>query len=351
MGNHSENIRYLTNVVAAGYMVFPFEGDPTLIGYIGKPGGVWVPDWRTGHPKYSKAISERIGELNLESARIGVTGISGYQGEMGFPYTAYMSLTKELPRAHFEDASGLIEGVRRIKSDEEIKCFELGCEVGNKVLQAIVNTAKPGVNDYEVRAVIKDTIFRNGCDPDSMVHYASGKEVAVAQQQGYLQPAGSKVLQQGDVMLTEFDASYLGYQAQYNQTFSIGQPDKEWSTVFDVAAESFNNGMKILKPGITAGELDEALLTPIRKSPFTYKDCAYHGVGLAVEEPMGSFPAQPSYEFNSSLVIQSGMVIELEPRLYTQDRKKGVALGSAVLVTDTGCRLLDKKWKPEFMIA
>ncbi|MDP2646359.1 MAG: hypothetical protein Q8P24_15585 [Desulfobacterales bacterium] len=43
------------------------------------------------------------------------------------------------------------------------------------------------------------------------------------------------------------------------------------------------------------------------------------------------------------------MVIEFEPKVMTPDRKKGVNLGCPVVVTETGCRVLNKTWKPEFI--
>ncbi len=67
-----------------------------------------------------------------------------------------------------------------------------------------------------------------------------------------------------------------------------------------------------------------------------------------VEEPIGSFPIQPYHEFNSSFMMSEGMVIELEPHVVTADGKKGLTIGSPVLVTETSCRLLSQSWKPEF---
>jgi Xaa-Pro aminopeptidase len=49
--------------------------------------------------------------------------------------------------------------------------------------------------------------------------------------------------------------------------------------------------------------------------------------------------------------MQPGMVVEFEPHVVRRDFKKGAGLGSPVLVTETGCRLLSKDWKPEVRIA
>jgi len=346
------NLRYLSNISAEGYLVFPLKDDPTLVQFFARPDPTaWVVDGRTGHPHYSKIISDRIRELDLENGRIGFVGLSGYDGEMGFPHTTYISLTSNFPRADFEDATDLMTEARIIKGPAEIRCLELGCEIGEKVIQVIVDTAKAGVRDYEVRARVMDTLFREGCEPDSMFLYHSGKEILHAGQGGQLKPSGTKVLEDGDIMLTEFDAVYSGYVSQYNQPFSLGKPDKEWMEIFHIATEAFNNGLNVLGPGITTGELYQAILSPIKEAGYTSTNPNFHGLGLGLEEPVSIFPAQTEYKPDTSLKMRSGMVVEFEPHVVRPDFKKGATLGSPVLVTDTGCRLLSKNWKPEVKIA
>lgn len=349
-GGLAANLRYLTNTTEQGYLVFPLEDEPTIFTFEKGLETPWVRDSRVGQPSYSKAISERIRELHFEKVKMGLVGLSGYFGEMGFPYTTCKALVDIFPKAIFEDATDLLQEVRLIKSAAEIRCFELGCEVGSKVMQAVADTAKPGVKDYEVIAKIMDTLYRNGCEPGSMILYHSGKGGVHAADGGWLQPPKQRVLEVGDVILIEFDAKYFGYRAQYNQPFSVGKPNKEWQELFNAALNSHNIGMKVLKPGITAGELDEAFLTPIRKAGYRLRNPAFHGLGLGLEMPMGSFPGQPDYKADPTFIIGAGMVIEFEPHAVSQDERKGIHLGSPVLVTETGCRLLTKDWKPEFKV-
>jgi Xaa-Pro aminopeptidase len=346
------NLRYLSNISAEGYLVFPLKDEPTLVQFFARPDPTaWVVDGRTGHPNYSKVISNRIRELHLENGRIGLVGLSGYDGEMGFPHTIYVSLTGNFPGADFEDATDIMTEARIIKGPAEIRCLELGCEIGEKVIQVIVDTAKAGVKNYEVRARVMDTLFREGCEPDTMFLYHSGKEILHAGQGGQLKAPEPEILGDGDIILTEFDATYLGYIAQYNQPFSLGEPDKEWEEIFRVATDAFNNGLSTLRPGITTGELYRAILSPIKEAGYTSTNPGFHGLGLALEEPVSLFPAQAEYKPDTSLKMRPGMVVEFEPHVVRPDFKKGGTLGSPVLVTDTGCRLLSKNWKPEVKIA
>jgi len=346
------NITYLSSLLHQGYIVFPLEGDPTFLSFIGGPHyyNPWIADNRTGHPKYGKVISERLRELHLEKARIGIVQPSATSAEMGFPYVTYLSLTENFPKAKFEDATHILEEARMIKSPAEIRCIELACEAGEKAIQAIIDTAKPGVRDYEVKAKMMDTLFRAGCEPGSLILYYSGKDIIHGGQGGMICRYTERKLEKGDIIHTEFSATYLGYSAQFNQPFSIGEPDEDWKKIFSIAEEAFNNGFNTLKPGITAGELNEALLSPVRKAGYVARTPPFHGMGLTLEEPVGSFPAQPDYKPNLDRVIEPGMVIELEPPVVRPDFKRGTTLGCPVLVTETGCRLLSKNWKPEVKI-
>ena len=344
------SLRYLCNFNTEGYLVFPLEGDPTLFTFMGGFPTPWVADNRTGQPKHSKAISDRLKELKLENARIGLAELSGYNGEQGFPYTTHVALTSNFPKAKFEDATDIIVEARIIKSPAEIKCLEYGCEAGEKAIQAVIDTAKPGVKDYEVRAKFMDTLFREGCDISSMILYHSGKELIHGSGSGMIWAATPKVMDKGDIIHTEFDANFMGYAAQFNQPFSLGEPSKEWMDIFKLVIESVNSGLKVLKPGITAGELNDALAAPILKAGYRQRSPNFHGLGLSLEEPMSNFPGQPEYKAKSDRIIKPNTVLEFEPPVISQDHKRGTTLGCPILVTDTGYRLLAKNWKPEVKI-
>jgi len=102
------------------------------------------------------------------------------------------------------------------------------------------------------------------------------------------------------------------------------------------------NGLEALKPGLTLIELTEALHAPIIEAGLTTIRPAFHGLGLTSEEPLASpapgVPCIPSDSFE----IQAGMVFEFEPHVITKDGKKGMTLGTPVVVTETGCRPLNK---------
>ena len=355
--SESANFVYLTNIstfgclALPGYLVFPSEGEPTMIGFAKMPGDkLWVSDIRGKGASYSKAIIDRLNELRLKSGKIGVittkiVGV-GSTGERGFPYVTYKNLQENLPAAHFEDATDILDTARRIKTDGEIRCLELGCDAADAAVQAVVDTARPGVRDYEVMAKMVNVLMLKGCEPDSLFLYGSGKDYVDSGNGQYLNPRFLRTLEAGDMIHTEFNAKYNNYVAQYNQPFSIGEPNKEWRKVFKTAEAAVAGGLKALKPGITIKDLAQALSAPINEAGLRTIRPTCHGLGLTSEEPLAVVMTGASCIPSDSFLIEENMVMEFEPHIITPDFKKGLTLGYPVLVTATGCRPLNKsKWE------
>ena len=183
-----------------------------------------------------------------------------------------------------------------------------------------------------------------------MLLYSSGKTVTHAGQGQDLPLPGPRPLEKGDMILTEMDAKYQGYLAQFNQPYSLGEPDREWRKKEAVAQESFYTGLKVLRPGVMIGELDEAMLSVITKAGYTWRNPMFHGLGLSLEGPMGRFPVQKPFQPFLTIKMQPGQVIELEPHVVSPDGKSGLTIGCPVLVTATGCRPLSNTWKPEIKV-
>lgn len=348
--NLCANLTYMSNFNAEGYMTFPLKDEPTLFIFQGDYPTLWVKDNRTGHPRYSKAISQRIKELHLENGKFGMVGVSGYESELGFPYATYTILTQNFPGARFFNATDIIEEAQVVKSPAEIRCLEVGSEIGIKTIRAIINSAKPGAKEFEVRAAMMDTLFREGSEPSTMILFHAGKEVMHGAQGGLVAPPKQVTLKKGFIIHTEFDIRVEGYKAQFNQPFAMGKPNPEWQDIFKVAVESLSGALEVLKPGITIGELNEAFLPPIKKAGYVQKTPNFHGLGLSLGEPLGAFPGQPDYEPKNDRVIVPNMTLEFEPPVISRDFKRGTTIGCPILVTDNGYRLLAKGWKPEVII-
>ncbi len=352
--NHTASFRYLSRGVE-GYLVFPLEGEPTIFPFFGHKGrgdwfDAWVKDLRNCHPFYSKGIVERIRELKLENGVIGIVSSDRYWREYGFPHHTYLELTSALKDAKFVETSDLLEEIRLVKSPAEIQCLENAAAIGAEVIDTIRKSAKVGGDHREVKKRAMDTLYELGAEPGKMFLYSFGDSITHGGVKAFfVDIPGRKEIKANEVILTEFSIYFQGYEAQYNQPFVAGRPSKEWQAVFNACSEAYDRGYKALKPGIKAGELEDVCLAPILKAGYTYSNPMFHGLGFALEQPIGTIPWQPLHVLDRLFMLRKDIVLEIEPHAMTSDLKYGMSLGDTVVVTDSGCRRLGKKTVPEFV--
>ena len=346
------NLAWMTNTHNEGFLVFPHDDEPTLFTFEDGLEPTWVTDWRGAIPHFAKAMIPRLSELGAEKGKIGLVGLSGLFGEYGgFPHATWEKLTSAFADTQFTDATEIVDEAKKVKSEEEIHCLEIGCKVMKKVFGTIKETAGFGVEDWEVRGAIMETLWRNGCEPGSMLLYCQGQDVMHGGQTGgYLKPKNPQPLDMGDVILIELDATYLGYPAQFNHAWCVGEPDGEWQAIFDCAAKAYAEGLRVLKPGTTVGELEEAMLQPLKDDGFTWGNPPFHGLGLGLEAPMGNYPRVNYAGADPAEAIKQGMVFEFEPHPATSDLRRAASVGSPILVTDDGSKQLAEWWTPEAII-
>ena len=66
-----------------------------------------------------------------------------------------------------------------------------------------------------------------------------------------------RLLERGDVIINEIEASWIGYRAQGVQPVFVEVIDPVQAELIKVQREIFNRVVESLKPGVTVGELAE----------------------------------------------------------------------------------------------
>ena len=113
----------------ANYVVFPLEGEPTLIYSMG---GTHIEATRRESAikdvrqsrggRFAEVMIERIKELGLERGKIGILEVDPRFHDY-LPVNQYNALREALPNASFSFESGLMHELVYKKSDEELQCI------------------------------------------------------------------------------------------------------------------------------------------------------------------------------------------------------------------------------------
>lgn len=347
--------RYLTHIgghqteVAA---VFPESGDVTALVRGGNEVEWWqiAQDWttdiRVSRRSWGEPVAQRIEELKLSQARIGVSGLSGLlRAPEGTVVSGIIEkLRKSFPRAKFENATELLQDARSLKGPEEIAWIELAADILDKVVEAILAKAKPGVMENEMVAAIWYTIIANGGDYPSMTHWGAGVDVPWASR-----IAPHRPLQAGDMINTELEAKYGGYIAQTVQAGCLGKIQPDLKRAFDVSVEVFDELIKFMKPGVFFRDVVTYYRKLVQESGHIPKGMLLHGRGIGEDRPQitgeieGDIYNSATYTMHLNLPLVEGNVFVLKPGAMPADAPDSIRCGDTVVITRAGARRLGKR--------
>jgi len=345
--DYQANTRYLTHCgggepdVAA---VFPIEGEVTAIATSAAPRWPTVQDWvtdvREARRNYGRAIVERLKELNVERGRIGITGLGDVEGtrtpEGTIFYGTWKQIREAFPQADLVDATAILDEVRYVKSQEEINVLVKSMEINELAMQAEVETAKAGVKDWEVWAAVHYAMTRNGSELPVHCFWVSGRNPKRT-----LTRPSMRLLERGDVIINEIEASWIGYRSQGVQPVFVEVVNPVQAELIKVQREVFNRVLENLKPGVTVGELaDLTKRTAASAAPKTgpaagaRADLTMHGRGA------GDDARSPK---QLGVAMRENMVFICKPSAVSADGEYICQWGDTVMVTKNGGRRLGKR--------
>ena len=191
----------------------------------------------------------------------------------------------------------------------------------------ILSYIKEGVSEKELALEIEFFMRKNGAEGVSFdLITISGKNTSL--------PHGvpsDKKLKKGEFITMDIGCKVNGYCSDMTRTVALGEPSDEMKKVYNIVLQAQLKALKTVKSGITASSVDFAARDLIDKNGFEncFGHATGHGVGLDIHE-------EPRVSTKSDTVLQSGMIITIEPGIYLQD-KFGVRIEDMVMVTDDGC--------------
>jgi Xaa-Pro dipeptidase len=348
------DIRYLTHIggnQTEVAVVFPVAGEVTAFVRGGNEvewWGIaqdWVKDIRQTRRTWADPVIERMKELKLDRARVGVSGLAGLlRAPEGTVVTGMLDKAKKaFPAATFENATELLQDARSVKGKEEVAWVERAAGILDKVVEAIITKARVGVMENEVVAEIWRTIIANGGDYPSMTHWGAGKGVPWA-----CRMSPHRKLEAGDMINTELEAKYGGYIAQTIQAACLGKIDRDLKRAFDVSVEIFDDLVNYMKPGVTYREVIAHYQQRVREAGCIPKGMLLHGRGIGEDRPQVTGEADvgyttAQYTMHLDIPLVEGNVMVLKPGAMVSDAPDSIRCGDTVVIEAKGARRLGKR--------
>ena len=223
---------------------------------------------------------------------------------------------------------GVLDGIRIIKSDEEISAIRAACDDTGKIYSLVRQHLRPGITERELSREVIDQLMRMGVTPHGDL-IQGGPSASVPHQ-----PTGHRRFVNGDAVIVDFVARRLGYHGDMTRTFSVGAISDEIVSAYSVVREAQAAAIAAIKPGVTCEEVDRVARDVIEGEGlgdyFTHR--LGHGIGLDVHEP-------PYLVQGNRQKLEAGMCVTVEPGVYVPDRF-GIRIEDVIAVTESGCEVL-----------
>ncbi|MDY6893228.1 MAG: Xaa-Pro peptidase family protein [Chloroflexota bacterium] len=278
----------------------------------------------------SKWVPDLLSELNV--TKLGFEGREvsfSFYREFGDAVSGMDGEINLLP------TEGLVESLRAIKDDSELKCLEQAVALSDAALDEILPQVQPGITERALAWQLESFMRQNGSEPlpfDIIV--ASGPNSALP----HAKPTDRIILPNEPVVI-DLGARVGGYSSDITRTICLGEADTTFQRIYDIVLAAQLTALAILQVGMPGEQVDQLARTVIAQGGYeeNFGHGLGHGVGLAAHE-------EPRLGQNSSDTITNGMVFTIEPGIYV-DGWGGVRIEDMLIMEEGKARLLTKAKK------
>jgi len=323
---HPANLRYLCGFTGSNGLLLFLAGRRTFF-----------TDGRYTQQAHDEVKGARVvigrGPLLPEAAKsIGKLNLAAIGFESDLTTVAAAAQMKELVhrRIEWKPTSGLIMRQRMIKDAEELRLIHRAVKLGATVYQQAAKSIRPGRSEVEVAGKLEFAARQAGAEGmsfDTIV--AAGKRGALPHGR-----ASAQAIPRRGFVVVDSGVILRGYCSDMTRTVHVGQTSRVERRWYEAVLGAQLVGIATVRPGITAGEVDDAVRSVLGKAKLDgyFTHSTGHGVGLEIHEP-------PKLGKGQTERLAPGMVVTIEPGIYMPGRG-GIRIEDMVVVTERGCEVL-----------
>ena len=239
-------------------------------------------------------------------------------------------------------ATPILNGMRMIKSSEELQLARHAGEVATAMMNAGREAIVAGVPEFEVAIATSEAGTRKAAhllahhyedaDMSPNTHFlqimASGEDIIKTHHR-----ASTRIMQMGEPVflcfcgMTNFHRFKLGF----DRTFWIGDAPEDQVAVYEVAVASQKAALDALRPGVTAESIHAEYAEVIQGAGYEYPFRCGRSTGF-------SFLEAPQLVTGDNTIIQPGMVLAVDGSVSVDTFRAQV--GDSVIITEDGWELL-----------
>jgi Xaa-Pro dipeptidase len=355
---------YISDDYNEGCVIFPLEGEPVVVTWAHlrvlraqwsaqRGHALWVDDYRVATS--GTAVAEIITEKRLAQSRLGVVGLTSQAPTEiygAIPANFWHEFSAALPKARFDDISEEFSHLMLVKSDEEMAQVRYAARAAEAACRVMIEVAAPGVGEEILMAEATREMIRFGIGLRyPMIVMNSGPQtLSWGPPRWTTRGEAPRVLARGDLMQAELMPMCGNQEVQVQMTIALDPLDDINQKCEGVARQSYEAGLKALKPGIKFTDLVAAMEVPLKTSGCWAYTPLVHSLGphfMAGRSRVNMENVDLGVRFvgapagrERNAVLQPGMVFAFEPNACLGHHR--VNIGGTVIVTANGCEELNQ---------
>ena len=204
-------------------------------------------------------------------------------------------------------AGGLVEGLREVKDDSELRAIGEAARLATEVLEGVLERGLAGRTEREVALDVENRIrLGGGEDPSFPAIVASGAHGALP----HAVPRAVEI-PGGELVVIDWGARIDGYCSDCTRTLATGPLDGRAAEVYELVRRAQEASLAAVRPGAGVREVDGVARELIEEAGHgeRFGHGVGHGVGLEVHEA-------PRLAKQSEGERKAGNVVTIEPGVY-----------------------------------
>ena len=238
-------------------------------------------------------------------------------------------------------ASGLIEGLRAVKSPAEVEHIRAAAALADRALAHMASRLRPGECERDIALEGEFLMRREGAEAAAFdVIVASGPRSALPHAQ-----STGRELEAGDMVVIDMGARLDGYCSDMTRTFAVRSASPLAQEVYRLVYRAQRESAAAVRSGAICGEVDAIARGIISDGGYgeSFGHGLGHGVGIEVHEA-------PRLGRGEETELVAGHVVTVEPGVYLADIG-GVRLEDLLVVGLDGAeKLTGSAMEPEIPV-
>ncbi len=314
-------VKYFTDIPAThGYpytVIFPRDDRMTVIlqSYFGD--NRLLPPEGDGYRRGVKSVLgapyfSSVQYSTMYDAELAGKALASYAGKtiglLGrgtLPISLIDHLRSKLSTANFVDATDMVDYIKSVKSEEEIKHIRRTAAMQDGAIEAAMKAVAPGKREIEIAAVAEHYVLDHGGEQGLFLANSHSPGDPLYWGNRHLQ---NRTLREGDFFTLLIESNGPGgFYTEISRTCVIGKAPQQMKEEFAMLLEARKYTLGLLKPGALCKDIWDSYNGFLRKHARPEEQRLYcHGQGYDLVE-------RPLVRLDEPMPIMKGMNITCHP--------------------------------------